>query len=80
MIQVGSIVKCINPVNTTLVAGEEYTVMQITGKGNYIIEEMTSPFGYDCFKSTRFEDTGKTVYTEMREYFSEYELEDYFGE
>jgi len=80
MIQVGSIVKCINPVDTTLIEGDEYTVMQITGKGNYIIEEVTSPFGYDCFKRTRFEDTGKTVYTEMREYFSEYELEDYFGE
>jgi hypothetical protein len=80
MIQVGSIVKCINPVDTTLVEGEEYTVVQITAKGNFIIEEVTSPYGYDCFKNTRFQDTGKTVYTEMREYFSEYELEDYFGE
>ena len=80
MIQVGSIVKCIDPVDTTLVAGEEYTVIQITRKGNFIMEEVNSPFGYDCFDSTRFEDTGKTVVTEMREYFSEYELEDIFGE
>ena len=80
MIQVGSIVKCINSTETPLVEGQEYTVMQITQKGNYILEEAESPFGYDCFKSTRFEDTGKTVYTEMREYFSEYELEEYFGE
>jgi len=30
MIQVGSIVKCIDPVDTTLIEGDEYTVMQIT--------------------------------------------------
>lgn len=80
MIQVGSVVKCKNAIDTTLIEGEEYTVVQITRQGNYIIEEMTSPFGYDCFNSTRFENTGKTVFTEMREYFSEYELEEIFGE
>ena len=80
MIQVGSVVKCKTAVDTTLIEGEEYTVVQITRQGNYIIEEMTSPFEYDCFSSTRFENTGKTVFTEMREYFSEYELEEIFGE
>ena len=80
MTQVGSIVKCVRGHEGVLVEGTEYTVLQITRKGNYIIEEVNSPFGYDCFDKTRFEDTGKTVYTEMREYFSEYELEEIFGE
>jgi hypothetical protein len=81
MIQVGSIVKCIKgKEGGVLNEGQEYTVLQITQKGNFIIEEDESPFEYGCFDHTRFEDTGKTVYTEMREYFSEYELEDYFGE
>ena len=80
MIQVGSIVKCINVKENILNEGEEYTVLQITQKGNFILEEAESPFGYGCFDNTRFEDTGKTVYTEMREYFSDYELEEIFGE
>jgi hypothetical protein len=80
MIQVGSIVKCLKSMEGLLNEGKEYTVLQITRKGNFIIEEVNGPFGYDCFNSTRFEDTGKTVYTEMREYFSEYELEEIFGE
>jgi hypothetical protein len=80
MIQVGSLVKCIRGEKDILVEGETYTVLQITRKGNFIIEEVESPFGYDCFDSTRFEDTGKNVYVEMREYFSEWELEEIFGE
>ena len=80
MIQVGSIVKCVKGAEGVLNEGQEYTVLQITKRGNFIIEEAESPFGYDCFDSTRFEDTGKTVLTEMREYFSEYELEEIFGE
>ena len=80
MIQVGSVIKCIRGAEGVLNEGEEYTVLQITRKGNYIIEEVNSPFGYDCFDKTRFEDTGTTVDTEMREYFSEYELEEIFGE
>jgi len=80
MIQVGSVVKCVRGAEGVLTEGQEYTVLQITPKGHYIIEELESPFGYDCFDSTRFEDTGKTVYTEMREYFSSQELEDIFGD
>ena len=79
MIQVGSIVKCVRGAEGVLTEGQEYTVLQITKKGNYLLEEVNSPFGYSCFDSTRFEDTGKTVYMEMREYFSDLEIEEIFN-
>jgi len=71
MIKVGSIVRCIRGAGEALIEGKEYTIYHITENGHFLLEEECPPEGYTCFDKSRFEDTNKTVYTEMREYFED---------
>jgi hypothetical protein len=45
---------CIEGHEGVLNAGEIYTVICITSKGNYILEEVKVPEGHTSFSSTRF--------------------------
>jgi hypothetical protein len=47
-------VMCIEGHEGVLKAGEIYTVVGITNKGNYILEEVEVPEGHTSFSSTRF--------------------------
>jgi hypothetical protein len=76
MIQIGSIVKCVKGEPGILNEGDLYTVTNINSSGNLLLEELTPPEGFTSFNSTRFEETGETVYSQMREYLSEFELEE----
>ena len=49
------LVRCIKGDGNILKEGEFYNVVEVTRQGNYQLEGMTPPKGFNCFDSSRFE-------------------------
>jgi len=47
-------VMCINGYENLLTDGNIYTVVEVTKKGNFLLEEVEAPEGYTSFSSDRF--------------------------
>ena len=49
------LVRCIKADGDILIEGEVYNVIEVTRRGNYHLEGITPPEGFNCFDQTRFE-------------------------
>ena len=65
-------VMCINGYENLLTDGNIYTVVEVTSKGNFLLEEVEVPEGYTSFNSSRFipvQDTEDDWTAEIEEQF-----------
>jgi len=65
-------VMCINGYENLLTDGNIYTVIEVTKKGNFLLEEVEVPEGYTSFNSSRFipvQDTEDDWTAEIEEQF-----------
>jgi hypothetical protein len=63
-------VLCIDGYEDILTEGQIYTVVEVSKKGNYILEEVNIPEPYTSFHSSRFvpvEDDPNSIWTEEME-------------
>ena len=49
------LVRCIKGDGNILIEGELYNVVHFTRRGNYHLEGVTPPEGFNCFDQSRFE-------------------------
>ncbi len=49
------LVRCIKGDGKILIEGEVYNVIHVTRQGNYHLEGITPPEGFNCFDQFRFE-------------------------
>jgi hypothetical protein len=65
-------VMCINGYENLLIDGDIYTVVEVTKKGNFLLEEVEAPEGFTSFNSDRFipvQDTEDNWTEEMEDTF-----------
>lgn len=72
------LVRCVRGDGKILIEGETYFVTGVTRRGNFLLDEVECPKGYNCFDATRFEFVNDPVdqWTEEmeKEYWSEQPL------
>ena len=49
------LVRCVKGDGNILIEGELYNVTNVTRQGNYHLEGVTPPEGFNCFDQSRFE-------------------------
>jgi hypothetical protein len=49
------LVRCIKGYSEILIEGQVYNVIEVTKQGNYHLEGVTPPEGFNCFHQSRFE-------------------------
>jgi len=49
------LVRCVKGDGKILIEGEVYNVIHVTRQGNYHLEGVTPPEGFNCFDQARFE-------------------------
>lgn len=76
------LVRCIKGDGEILKDGEVYYVTSVTKQGNYLLEGMTPPEGFNCFNSSKFEiaeDSFSDWTEEMERQYWEEQPDSYTG-
>jgi len=72
------LVRCVKADGDILIEGELYNVVEVTRQGNYHLEGVKPPKGFNCFDQARFELEQDSLLDWIEETETEYLAEETF--